>query len=132
MRFAHEEPVLFAVGDYAGGAAVGAVTAAAVRGVVSHDTDMVVAMLVGMVLGTIVHMGIGFLLIPLLGMFHAMVPGSLIGMYGGMFFAMRDTMQHPGTTLNAVAVGIGFGLAVTAAIRLYDRVLCGAADREEG
>jgi len=85
-----------------------------------------VAMLVGMVLGTIVHLGIGVLLIPLLGMFHAMVPGSLIGMYGGMLFGMRDTMQHPGTTSGAVAVGVAFGLAVTAAIRIYDRVLRGS------
>jgi len=114
---------LFTLGDHAAGAAVGAATAAAVRGVVCHDTDMVVAMLLGMAIGMLVHLVVGVAVSPLLGAFHVMVPGSLIGMYGGMLFAMRDTMQHAGSTSNAILVGVAFGVVVTAGVQLYDRAL---------
>lgn len=117
---------LFAVGDYAAGALIGGTTAAAVRGLVSPETDMVVAMLIGMGAGMIVHLTIGLLMTPLLGMFHAMIPGSLIGMYGGMLFAMRDSMQaHAGSLGHAVEVGVGFGVLMIAAMRLYDHALRG-------
>ncbi len=87
---------------------------------------MVVAMLMGMAAGMAVHLALAVLLSPVLGSFHVMVPGSLIGMYGGMLFAMRDTMQHPsGTTTHAIMVGVAFGLIVTAGIRLYDRAVRG-------
>jgi hypothetical protein len=120
------QDALFAVGDYVGGALIGGTTAAAVRGLVSPETDMAIAMLLGMVVGMIVHMTLGLLMTPVLGMFHAMIPGSLIGMYGGMLFAMRDSMQaHAGSFDHAVGVGIGFGFLMIAAMRLYDRALRG-------
>ena len=116
--------ILFAAGDYLGGGLTGAVTAIAVRAVVSPDLDMVLAMLVGTVAGMAVHLAIGLLTAPFLGLFHCMVPGGLIGMYGGMLFAMRDVMQaHRGSLAHAVVVGIVFGIAVTAGVRLYDRAL---------
>src|SRR4029450_2568101 len=60
--------------------------------------QMVPAMLIGMVAGTAIHVTIGVAMSPLLGMVHCMVPGGLIGMYGGMLFAMRDVMQpHAGS-----------------------------------
>jgi hypothetical protein len=117
---------LFTAGDYLGGAAVGGLTAVAVRAFVTPEWDMVAAMLAGMAAGMFVHFGVGLALSPLLGMFHVMVPASLIGMYGGMLFAMRDSMQmHPGSLGRAVVVGIGFGLAVTAAVHLYDHIVRG-------
>jgi hypothetical protein len=123
--------VLFTLGDYLGGAIVGAVTAAAVRVALSPHLDMVVAMLLGMVIGMIVHLVLSLLLSPLLGAFHTMVPGGLIGMYGGMLFAMRDTMQaHLGSLSNAVQVGVVFGLIVIAGVRLYDRALRGTASSD--
>lgn len=116
----------FTIGDYCAGAVTGAATAVVVRAVVGPDTDMVLAMIIGMVLGMIVHLVIGLLLSPLLGLFHLMVPGGLIGMYGGMFFAMRDTMQPScATPSRAIVVGVVFGVAVTAAVRLYDRAVRG-------
>ncbi len=118
---------LFAVGDYFGGGLIGGTTAAAVRALIVPETDMVLAMLIGMTVGMILHLGIGLLLTPLLGMFHAMIPGSLIGMYGGMMFAMRDSMQGPAMSKShAVGVGVVFGLLMIVVVRLYDRGLRGA------
>lgn len=114
----------FAIGDCIAGAATGIVTALAVRAVVSPDADMVIAMLLGMVVGMAVHLPIGLLFSPFLGAFHVMVPGSLIGMYGGMLFAMRDSMQpHHGSAGESIAVGAAFGLVVTLGLHLYDRAL---------
>ncbi len=119
-----QREVVFAVGDYLAGGLTGAVTAAAVRAVVSPGLDMVLAMLIGTAAGMIVHLAIGLLAAPLLGLFHFMVPGGLIAMYGGMLFAMRDVMQaHPGSLGRAIVVGIVFGAVVTAGVRLYDRAL---------
>jgi hypothetical protein len=119
-----QREVVLAVSDYIAGGLTGAVTAAAVRAVVSPGLDMVLAMLIGTAAGMIVHLVIGLLTAPLLGLFHCMVPGGLIGMYGGMLFAMRDAMQHhPGSLGRAIVVGIVFGAAVTAGVRLYDRAL---------
>ena len=114
--------VLFTAGDYAGGALVGALTAAAVHAVVAVDMDMVLAMLIGMAIGTAVHLTAGLLLTPVLGAFHAMTPGSLIGMYGGMLFGMRDSMQQVSDT-QACLVGAVFGLTTVAALGFYDRAL---------
>jgi hypothetical protein len=121
--------VLFAAGDHAAGALTGAATAAAVRAVVSPDQDMVLAMVVGMMLGMVIHLTIGAVLSPLVGFFHLMVPGSLIGMYGGMLFAMRDTMQHrPGSLGAALVVGAVFGVIVVASVQVYDRAIRPAPD----
>ncbi|MBI4518076.1 MAG: hypothetical protein HY699_19910 [Deltaproteobacteria bacterium] len=118
------QTVLFAVGDYVAGALIGAATAAAVRATIYPELDMVMAMLIGMAVGMVVHLVVGLLLTPVVGAFHVMIPGSLIGMYGGMFFAMRDTMQqHAGSLAHAVAIGAVFGLVVTAAVQAYDWVL---------
>jgi len=66
-------------------------------------------------------------LAPLLGMFETMMPASLIGMYGGMLFAMRDSMAAGSATLAAAAVvGAIFGAIVVLAVKVYNRVLCGA------
>ena len=114
--------LLFTIGDYIGGALIGLLTAAAVHAVVDLDMDMVVAMLLGMGVGTVVHLGVGLLLTPVLGGFQAMIPGSLIGMYGGMIFGMRDSMQDVSAG-HAGLVGVIFGLIVVGALRLYDRAL---------
>jgi hypothetical protein len=116
--------VLFGVGDYFAGGVTGAATAVAVRAVIGPDVDLALAMLLGMGLGMLVHLPIGLVLSPVLGMFHVMVPGTVIGMYGGMLFAMRDVMQQ-GSTGQAIEVGVAFGLLVTAGVRLYDRALTG-------
>ena len=123
MTEADPADVLFAIGDYAGGAACGGLTAAAVRALVEPRMDMVLAMLAGMGLGLLVHLGVTLLLTPVIGAFHAMVPGSLIGMYGGMLFAMRDTMQHPASLAHAVWIGGIFGIVMVTVVRLYDRAL---------
>jgi hypothetical protein len=119
MRAAGIGDVLFVVGDYVAAGLIGAVTAAAVHVVVNHGTDMVLAMLVGAVVGLVVHVVIGLVLAPLLGAFHVMLPGGLIGMYGGMVFAMRDSMQSP-TLRDAVVIGAVFGIVIMAAVHLYD------------
>lgn len=117
------ERILLAMGDYCAGGAVGGLTGLAVRAVVQPEFDMVIAMLVGMAVGTVVHLAVGLCFAPFLGMFHTMIPGGLIGMYGGMAFGMRDTMPHAGSTGRAIAVGIAFGVVVTAAMQAYDWVL---------
>lgn len=120
------EQALFTIGDHLAGGAVGAVTAVGVRAVVSPQLDMVLAMLVGMAIGMIAHLVLTVLLAPVLDPFHVMVPGGLIGMYGGMMFAMRDTMQaHAGSLRQAILVGVVFGVVVVAGVRLYDRAIRG-------
>lgn len=110
--------VLFPVGDCAAGALVGVVTTLAVRAVVSHGSDMVGAMMVGMVVGTLVHVVVGMALSPLLGMFEVMVPGMFIGMYGGMLFGMRDCMQDIALG-TALWVGAVFGVAVVLGVSFW-------------
>lgn len=117
-------PRLFILGDYVGGILTGAATAAVVRAFVWPGFDLALAMLIGVGLGTFAHLAVGTFLSPVLGMFHVMVPGSLIGMYGGMLFAMRDAMQAVSTT-HAIGVGVLFGAMLTATARLYDRALRG-------
>jgi len=114
--------VLFPVGDCAAGAMVGVVTTLAVRAVVSPGSDVVGAMMVGMVVGTLVHVAVGMALSPLLGMFETMVPGMFIGMNGGMFFAMRDAM-HPVPLATALMVGAAFGAAVTLGVLFWNAQL---------
>jgi hypothetical protein len=56
-----------------------------------------------------------------------MISGSLIGMYGGMLFGMRDSMAAGSAALTAaVLVGAGFGALVVLGVKLYDAALRGA------
>jgi len=118
--------MLFTIGDYLAGMTVGGLTALAVRGVIWPGMDMVIAMLVGMAIGMVLHIILGLLLGPLVGMFNAMIPASIIGMYGGMFFAMRDSMAAGSRTMTAaIIVGAAFGAIVVAGLQYYDRTLRG-------
>jgi len=106
---------------------IGVLTALGVRAAVWPGMDMVLAMLLGMVVGMAIHAVFGLLLSPLLGMFETMIPASVIGMYGGMLFGMRDAMAAGSHTLAAVAtVGALFGALVVLGIKGYDRALRGA------
>ncbi len=112
------------IGDYVAGAVVGALTALAVHAIVQPGLDMVIAMLLGMAVGMVLHLVLGFALAPFLGMFQTMMPASLIGMYGGMAFGMRDSMGAGSTEWSSSAlVGAAFGIVVVAALRIYDRAL---------
>lgn len=118
--------MLFEIGDYLAGMLMGVATALAVRAIVWPGMDMVIAMLVGMAVGMVLHLVVGFALAPLLGMFETMMPASVIGMYGGMFFGMRDSMAAGSTTHTAAAaVGALFGAVVVLSIKIYDRILHG-------
>jgi hypothetical protein len=120
------EPLYFRVGDYLAGSLTGLLTAFAVRAVIGPQWDMVVAMFVGMAVGMLIHLSLLLLIIPLLGTFEMMMPGAVIGMYGGMLFGMRDSMQQTYVSLNsALAVGVLFGLVVVFGIRWWDRQLRG-------
>jgi len=118
--------MLFQIGDYLGCAAIGTVVALVIRTAISPGMDMVVATLIGMGLGMIVSLLMGYMLAPLLGIIDVMVPGSLTGMYGGMLFAMRDSMAAGSQTMAAgLVVGAVFGLLVTAAVKSYNYALRG-------
>lgn len=118
--------MLFVVGDYVAGATIGVLTALGVRALVWPGMDMVIAMLLGMSIGTLVHLVIGLALAPLLGMFETMAPAMAIGMYGGMLFGMRDSMSAGSHTLAAALfVGAAFGALVVFAVKVYDHVLRG-------
>ena len=117
---------LFTIGDYIAGAVIGAVTAVAVHGVVWGGMDMVLAAVVGVLLGMVIHVVVGILLTPVLGAFHVMLPGSLIGMYGGMMFAMRDAMQGPVPLRRAALIGA----VVSVILDVYDRALHAAQSGE--
>lgn len=118
--------MLFEIGDYVAGMLVGAVTALAVRGLVSPGSDMVVGMLIGTAVGIGIHAVLGIVMMPLLGMFESMVSGMVIAMYGGMLFGMRDAMAAGSGTLAATAwVGALFGGVVVLALKSYDRTLRG-------
>ena len=119
--------MLFSIGDYLAGILIGVATTLAVRVVVWPGMDMVLAMLIGMAVGTVVHLFLGLVLAPLVGMFETMVPGSLIGMYGGMLFGMRDSMSAGSLTLaSAATVGAVFGVVVVLSVKVYSSVLRGA------
>ncbi len=113
----------FMLGDYIAGALVGLLTAGAVHLSVGPTMDTVVAMILGTALGMVVQFVVGLVLTPLLGAFHTMILGSLIGMYGGMLFAMRETMQRSISLDHAAEIGVVFGIIVVAAVQLYDRAL---------
>lgn len=114
--------LLHRVGDYAAGATTAAVAAAVVHATVATGSDMVLAMLAGMALGMLAHLLVLAVAGPFVGFFQVMAPGGLIGMYGGALFAMRDSMQATSWS-RAIGVALVFGLAVVAAIDLYDHAL---------
>lgn len=120
------EPLYFCMGDYLAGLLTGLLTALAVRAIVGPQWDMVLAMLVGMAVGMLLHLTLLLLFIPLLGTFELMTPSAVIGMYGGMLFGMRDSMQQAYVSRGmALAVGALFGLVVVFGIRWLDRQLRG-------
>lgn len=117
----------FVIGDYMAGMLIGALTALGVRAAVWPGMDMVIAMLLGMVIGMAIHLVLGLVLSPLLGMFETMLPASVIGMYGGMLFGMRDSMAAGSHTLGAaIMVGALFGALVVLGVKAYDCALRGA------
>lgn len=117
----------FMIGDYVAGMFIGALTALSVRAAVWPGMDMVIAMLLGMGIGMAIHLVLGLVLSPLLGMFETMMPASVIGMYGGMLFGMRDSMAAGSPTLTAAAsVGALFGALAVLGVKAYDRALRGA------
>jgi len=118
--------MLYQIGDYLAGAVIGMATALIVRIIIWPGMDMVIAMLLGIGLGTIVSLFLGYMLSPMLGAVETMIPGSLTGMYGGMLFAMRDSMAAGSHTMvAAISVGAIFGVAVTLAMKFYNYVLQG-------
>ncbi len=120
------DPLYFRLGDYLAGALTGGLTALAVRMLVGPQWDMVVAMLVGTAAGMTVHLLLLLVLVPLVGDFEVMMPGALIGMYGGMLFGMRDSMQQAYVSLEmACAVGVLWGLLVVLGVRWLDQQLKG-------
>ena len=118
--------MLFTIGDYLAGSILGIVTALVVRAITWPGMDMVLAMLLCSAIGMVIHFVLGLILAPLLGMFETMIPASVIGMYGGMFFGMRDSMAAGSRTTRAAAlVGVVLGLVVVLSLKLYDRILRG-------
>ena len=116
----------FEIGDYLAGMLIAILTALAVRAMVTPGMDMVIAMLLGMGAGMLIHVVIGFGLAPWLGMFQTMMPGSLIGMYGGMMFGMRDSMAAGSAALlSVIGVAAILGAVIVAGVKLYDRALHG-------
>ena len=117
----------YLLGEYAAGVATAVATALPIHALVDRDWDMVVAMFAGTVLGSIAHVLVLGVFGPLVGFFHVMAPGALIGMYGGMLFGMRDSMQAASWS-QAVAVAVATGIAVVVAVQLYDRALRSGAE----
>jgi hypothetical protein len=120
---------LYLLGEYVAGVATAVLTALPIHTLVDPGWDMVVAMLAGTALGTAAHLLVLGLLGPVVGLFHVMAPGALIGMYGGMLFGMRDSMQAASWS-RTLAVAVGLGILVVAAVQLYDRAL--RADGQAG
>lgn len=109
-------------GDHVAGAVTSVSVAVAVHALVDPDWDLVLAVLVGAGLGIAVHLVVLLALGSLVGLFQVMVPGSFIGMYGGMLFGMRDAMQFASWG-EVVAVAVVFGVAVVGLCHAYDRAL---------
>src|SRR5439155_22662507 len=123
---ARRSRMLFTIGDYLAGSILGIVTALVVRAITWPGMDMVIAMLVGMAAGMVLHLVVGLVLSPCLGMFETMMPASLIGMYGGMFFGMRESMACGSATRGAAAGGGAiFCLVVVLRVEVYEAILRG-------
>lgn len=119
----------YLVGEYVAGIVTAVATAVPIHALVDRDWDMVVAMLAGTVLGTAAHLVVLVLLGPLVGFFHVMAPGAVVGMYAGMLFGMRDSMQAVSRS-QALAVAVAVGILVVAAVQVYDRALRPEAERD--
>ena len=117
----------YVLGEYAAGVATAVATALPIHALVDRDWDMVVAMLAGTVLGSIAHVLVLGVFGPLVGFFHVMAPGALIGMYGGMLFGMRDSMQAASWS-QTMAVAAATGFAMVVAMQLYDRAIRSEAE----
>ena len=59
--------MLYQIGDYLGGAVIGVATALIVRLIIWPGMDMVLAMLLGLGLGTLISTVLGYMLSPMLG-----------------------------------------------------------------
>ena len=116
----------FLLADHIGGALVGLATAAAVHALVVLESDVALAMVIGMGVGMVVHMVVGLLLSPLIGFYQMMVIAGFVGMYGGMFFGMRDAMQMVSWS-HTLVVGVAFGVVVTGVVTFYHWALTRAA-----
>jgi len=112
----------YLVGDYAAGAATALAAALPVHALVETGSDMVLAMLLGVGIGVLAHLAVLAVAGPVVGFFQVMAPGGVIGMYGGMVFGMRDSMQAASWS-RTIAVAVLFGLLVVAGLDLYDRAL---------
>jgi hypothetical protein len=119
----------YGLGEYAAGVGTAVAAAVSIHALVDPGWDMVIPMLVGAVLGSAAHVVVLALLGPVVGMFHVMAPGALIGMYGGMLFAMRDSMQAVSWS-QSVAVAVAVGVLAVAGVQLYDRALRSGAGSE--
>lgn len=113
---------LFALGEYVAGLVLAVATAAALHAIVHPGWDLVLAMLLGVAVGTVFHVVATLLFGPWVGTFQVMASGSLIGSYGGMLFAMRDAMQLSSWG-NVLQVAVIFGLILVFSTRVYDRSL---------
>jgi len=123
--------LLYLLGEYVAGVATAVLTALPIHALVDRDWDMVVAMIAGTILGSAAHLLVLALLGPVVGLFHVMAPGALIGMYGGMLFGMRDSMQAASWS-RTLAVAVALGVLVVAAVQLYDRLLRADDQAEPG
>jgi len=115
----------FLFGDCVAGATTGLLTALVVHAIVWRECDMVVAMALGMLAGMVVHLALGVLFLPLLGIFETMVPGMCIAMYGGMLFGMRDAMQEI-DLITTLEIGAAFGSAVALGVAFWNAQLRGS------
>jgi len=116
----------FVLADHVAGALIGVATAAAVHAVVMPDSDVALAMVLGTMLGSVVHVVLGLILSPFIGLYQVMVVASFVGMYGGMLFAMRDAMQSVSWG-HVLVVGAAFGVVAAAFVTFYNWALTRAA-----
>lgn len=118
----------FAFGDLAASILVGTCTASLVQVFIGPSWDMALAMVAGMAIGTGVHLVAWLLLMPALGAIEAGTAPGLAGMYGGMYFAMRESMDNvpmgSGHT-RALLVGAVFGILSWIAVAVLNRLYRG-------
>lgn len=102
--------MFFQIGDFLSPVLIGGMTAAAVAGVVSPGSSMLLGMLIGMVLGLAVQIVGALFLMPLFGAFEVMVPAMLSGMAAGVLTGMlaaSGVVGSPGVIGAGVILGAG-------------------------